>query len=241
MILALRLIRYVGRRCDNAAVLTTRERLVEVAFRLFTEQGYEQTTVDQVAQAAGVSRATFFRLFSSKEAVIFPDHEPVLSAVDARLAMAEASEAGTALHEAARLVMRRYLDEGETARARYRLTQSVPALRDTELASLVLYQRIFRRHLRRWLADVDQIGQTAYSRALPDLLANAVVTLHNQVLLQWLRGNPIDPETGLREAINEVLDRLWSSTATHPDQVVVLRTAQDLDRLLPQLQRILRS
>ena len=49
----------------------TREALYTAALRLFDDAGYEATTVDDVAVAAGVSRRTFFRYFESKEAVVF--------------------------------------------------------------------------------------------------------------------------------------------------------------------------
>ncbi|MBU3705585.1 MAG: TetR family transcriptional regulator [Mycobacterium sp.] len=48
----------------------TRATIVEVAARLCAQQGYENTTVDQIAEAAEVSPRTFSRYFPSKEAVI---------------------------------------------------------------------------------------------------------------------------------------------------------------------------
>ncbi|MFI8365709.1 TetR family transcriptional regulator [Streptomyces sp. NPDC085466] len=49
----------------------TRDALVRVALELFTTQGYERTTVDEIVEAVEVSQRTFFRYFSSKEEVAF--------------------------------------------------------------------------------------------------------------------------------------------------------------------------
>ncbi|MFJ9208601.1 TetR/AcrR family transcriptional regulator [Streptomyces sp. NPDC102264] len=49
----------------------TREALVRVALELFTTQGYEQTTVDEITDAVDVSQRTFFRYFTSKEEAAF--------------------------------------------------------------------------------------------------------------------------------------------------------------------------
>jgi AcrR family transcriptional regulator len=47
-----------------------RDELGETALRMFAFQGFENTTIDEIAAAAGVSRRTFFRYFKSKEDVI---------------------------------------------------------------------------------------------------------------------------------------------------------------------------
>ena len=49
----------------------TRAEIAEAALGLFEEKGYEAVTVDQIAGAAGVSSATFFRYFKAKEDVLF--------------------------------------------------------------------------------------------------------------------------------------------------------------------------
>ncbi|MFJ5786845.1 TetR/AcrR family transcriptional regulator [Streptomyces hydrogenans] len=49
----------------------TRDALVRVALELFTTQGYERTTVDEIVEAVEVSQRTFFRYFASKEEVAF--------------------------------------------------------------------------------------------------------------------------------------------------------------------------
>jgi AcrR family transcriptional regulator len=58
----------------------TRERVRREAYRLFTEQGYEATTIDQIAEAAEISPSTFFRYFPTKEDVVIQDeYDPALA------------------------------------------------------------------------------------------------------------------------------------------------------------------
>src|SRR5580692_4456176 len=51
----------------------TRASIREHALRLFREQGYQATTVEQIAEAAEVSQSTFFRYFPTKEDVVLRD------------------------------------------------------------------------------------------------------------------------------------------------------------------------
>lgn len=47
---------------------------------LFVQQGFDETTVAQIAEAAGVSQMTFFRYFPTKDAVVFDDpYDPVIA------------------------------------------------------------------------------------------------------------------------------------------------------------------
>jgi AcrR family transcriptional regulator len=58
----------------------TRGRLQTTALRLFLEHGYDETTVAQVASAAGVSHMTFFRYFPTKESVVVDDpYDPLIA------------------------------------------------------------------------------------------------------------------------------------------------------------------
>src|SRR6202034_4046389 len=121
--------------------LSARDRLAQAAFDLFNERGYEQTTVDDIAERAGLGRATFFRNYRSKEDVIFPDHDQLLEQVRDRLRSASHGTALAAACDAVRLVLLHYLDEGELARRRYALTSTVPALRNREIATVARYPR----------------------------------------------------------------------------------------------------
>jgi len=59
--------------------IKTRETIQWHAIRLFKEQGYNETTVEQIAEAAEVSPSTFFRYFPTKESIILEDdYDPLL-------------------------------------------------------------------------------------------------------------------------------------------------------------------
>ncbi|MBI0381902.1 helix-turn-helix transcriptional regulator, partial [Streptomyces albiflaviniger] len=49
------------------------ERLQEAAIELFTERGYERTTVAEIAKRAGLTERTFYNHFADKREVLFPD------------------------------------------------------------------------------------------------------------------------------------------------------------------------
>jgi AcrR family transcriptional regulator len=53
----------------------TSERIIEKGLKLFVKHGYEATTLDAIAEAAGISRRTFFYYFKSKEDVLLAAHD----------------------------------------------------------------------------------------------------------------------------------------------------------------------
>jgi AcrR family transcriptional regulator len=60
--------------------LKTRMRMRAEAFRLFREQGYDATTIDQIAEAAEVSPSTFYRYFATKEDLVVTDeYDPIIA------------------------------------------------------------------------------------------------------------------------------------------------------------------
>lgn len=157
-----------------------RVHVVTQAIRLFSEQGYESTTVEQIASAAGVSRRTFFRQFRSKEDVIFADHESLLEQVAAYLS-GEFDDPWAATCDAAQLVFRHFRDRRELAVWRYRVVQRVPALRDRELVTTYRYERLFTDFLRSAVPGEKPIRIVSY--------AAAITTAHNYLLRAMIRGD----------------------------------------------------
>jgi AcrR family transcriptional regulator len=214
-----------------------RERLAEAAFALFDERGYEQTTVDDITERAGLGRTTFFRHYRSKEDVIFPDHERLLDQMGERLRTSGHSTALVAVTDAVRLVLLHYIGEGDLARRRYTLTSTVPALRDREIATVARYQRLIREFIAGWLADA---AEPAPLRA--ELMAAAVVAAHNHVLRRWLRGESPDPLPELDDSLALVTGLFTASAGTSRGAgttVVAFSGEQDIDTLIPALRRLL--
>src|SRR5271165_396498 len=60
---------------------TTNRELELIALRLFSEQGFEATTVEQIATGAGISRRTFFRYFDSKAGVLWNEFDAEVTTI----------------------------------------------------------------------------------------------------------------------------------------------------------------
>ncbi|GLZ04965.1 TetR family transcriptional regulator [Actinomadura sp. NBRC 104412] len=109
--------------------LRTRKAIQDHALRLFTEQGYAATTVEQICAAAEISPSTFFRYFPTKEDVVITDeYDPIL------IEMFRHQPRELSPIEALRAALRDifpyvYEQERETITRRTRLMLNEPALR----------------------------------------------------------------------------------------------------------------
>lgn len=208
----------------------THAQAVDAAIDLFSRQGYEQTTVEEIADAAQVSRATFFRRFRSKEDVVFADHEILLEEVVVMLAETrpEARAGGEpgAGHErawnptidpylevcrAARHVFDHHVGQRETSLARHRLLQQVPSLRDRELVTTHRYERAFTAYLRDTLPPDRSMTTTSIA------FAASVVAVHNAILRRWLRNPLLDLRPELEEAFADLRRAAMRDTSDAAD------------------------
>lgn len=142
-------------------------RLEHVALELFATQGFDETTVDELAVAGGVGRRTFFRYFPTKLDVVLGELDEGLAALRAVLAeRRDADPVGAA--RAAFLAVNHYADaELPALRRRLGLIEGVPELaaratvryRDWETA-------LAADAARRWGVDAGSLHAQVYGRAV---------------------------------------------------------------------------
>lgn len=192
------------------------------AIRLFAEHGYEATTVDQIAAAAGVSRRTFFRQFRSKEDVIFADHESLIAQASAFLA-STTTDPWEAVCDAAHLVFDRYRENRELSVRRYQVVQRVPALRDRELVTGYRYERVFSDYLRGAAPAAPPLAVVGFTAS--------VTACHNYLLRAMIRGDEHATPEALRSALTEIRHKFapgapasGSSSATSVGETVTVVT-----------------
>jgi AcrR family transcriptional regulator len=155
----------------------TRRTLAEHAIRLFDEQGFDDTTVEQIVAAAGVSQRTFFLHFATKAAAAFPDHRERVEAFRARLGP------GAAHHNPLPhlvTVMATGLDTNiPMRRIRYGLLARVSALQDEDARTDRDYERVVVDFL------IDSWGGSVASRVRANAVANASLGVVRASLVAW--------------------------------------------------------
>jgi AcrR family transcriptional regulator len=213
-----------------------REALTAAAIELFQTRGYEETTVDEIAAAAGVGRRTFFRYFPSKEDVIFPDHEARLLRVAEVFANASPEESPLSVAcRAVHGVLEAYLDEGVVAVQRYRLTRDFPQLRAREIAVAHSYHIAVTRYL------VDRVGDEPDGALWAEVAGSAVVSAHNHVLRQWLKAGGKGDVLGKADRAFRYIRETLGVTAARTDDaedvvVAVLRRGMPLANVVRRIE-----
>lgn len=177
----------------------TRLRLTAAAFALFERDGYEATSVGDIATAAGVSVPTFYAYFRTKEHVVFPDQDVSLLG-----ALLTAQPADLPLHERVRrglqvLVGQLTETAAEDLLLRWQLALTVPALRsrgaDRETASTAV------------LVDVLGIDLSTSAGAAQVVVIAACMTAATTAFLRWAATDGGRP---LAELVDEAFAALRS-------------------------------
>ena len=160
--------------------ITSRAELEQVAFDLFEHQGFEQTTIDDIASAAGIGRRTFFRYFPSKNDVPWGDFDAELVRMRRRL---HASPADARLVDAIRHAIvdfNRVAPEQVPAhRRRMNLILRVPALQAHSTLRFAAWRQV--------IADfvAERSGQHP-DALLPRTVAHAMLGVAVAAYEQWL-------------------------------------------------------
>ncbi|MHA5049190.1 TetR/AcrR family transcriptional regulator [Streptomyces sp. SD15] len=145
----------------------TRIAIRDATYRLIQQQGYEATTIEQIAEAAEVSPSTVFRYFPTKEDIVLTDEfDPVL---EEELRSRPADEPW---FDSLRYVMTKAVgignaEEPEVSRLRTRLMVEVPAVRSRMMESMSLTGRLLCRAIgERTGRDPDSLEVRVFAMSL---------------------------------------------------------------------------
>jgi AcrR family transcriptional regulator len=176
----------------------TRDRIRASALRLFGEQGYDATTVEQIAAAAGVSHMTFFRYFPAKEDVVLSDgYDPLIASFIAQ------TPATWTLTRRIRTVLvgglRQIYDaQRDTMLAQNKLIVSTPALRERLWADQIATQQL--------ILEALSAGQHGARPSFTDrVTVAACLAAASTAILTWVENDGV-PE--LPDLMDQAFDAL---------------------------------
>lgn len=172
----------------------THGRLLECALELFERQGYEQTTVAQIAQAAGVTQMTFFRHYPTKESLLLDDpYDPMMAScvADQPRDLPPLVRTVGGIREAWRRLPQ---PDSQTVRRRVRIVAGSPSLRAGSTANNSRTEQILAEQL---IADgADPLAAR--------VAAAAVLAGITAALFEWSHQD----DSTLADAVTAALDTL---------------------------------
>ncbi|HXA88235.1 MAG TPA: helix-turn-helix domain-containing protein [Mycobacterium sp.] len=156
----------------------TRQELISAAMRLFEARGYEQTTVAEIATAAGVSTKTFFNYFASKDEVLFPH---LSRRIEAAVALIEQRRPDDQMADVLVSAMQHMLADalteevdGGLAAVRLPMIMSVPAVQAATLHRYFLAETQLAQALHR--AYQDTLDPAAAAAVIGSVMGAAIAT-----------------------------------------------------------------
>lgn len=164
----------------------TSERIIERGLMLFVKNGYEATTVDAIADAANISRRTFFHYFTSKEAILLSAHDSGFRQALKPAMLAESSD--QAPIDAARKCLIKLACRYETKESVIfdRLMQSTDALRARKEAVFVETEQIL-------LEAMCELWPSAVKREGLRLVAMVAIGTLRLALEKWKQNDAAHP------------------------------------------------
>jgi AcrR family transcriptional regulator len=162
-----------------------RQEIARAAWLLFAEQGYEDTSVDAIARAAGVSRRSFFRYFSSKEDVVVGTTDALAEEVLAAFASRPRDESPlVAIERALKPAIERRLADSAEARA------IVSLLRESRTLRRAMLERHARLEERLAVLIAVRTGADPLRDPTPALLAFLARALMDTAWNVWYDQRP---------------------------------------------------
>ena len=180
----------------------TRQALIDAATKLFERQGYDETTIADIAAAAEIGARTFFSYFASKEELLFPESDARVRATVAAIGARKPKDRpADVLLRALREVGAESDDMvGPLAALRLRLMRTVPAVRGRALQIQFDAQREIAGHLREaFPEELDEVSAAALVGAFVGAISGA---------LQVLLDDPaaLDDAGALRDRVRRATD-----------------------------------
>ena len=166
--------------------VTTHSQLSQIALRLFIERGFDETTVDEIAREAGISRRTLFRYFPTKNDLPWGDFDSLLDHMRATLSEADQDLPIFEVLRKAVIEFNRFpQDELAMHRSRMWLLLNVPTL----MAHSTLRYTEWRQVIAEYVAQ--RLG-TLPSDLAPQTIAGACLGISLAAYEQWLAHDEVN-------------------------------------------------
>ncbi|WP_243714764.1 mycofactocin system transcriptional regulator [Actinomadura bangladeshensis] len=199
-----------GRRAMGRPRVTTPAALERLAFELFARKGFDETTVDDIAAAAGIGRRTFFRYFASKNGIVWGDFDGRLRWL--RDLFAEAGPDVPVMDAVRRAVVEfNRFDPREVPwhRQRMQYILGVPTLQ----ADATLRYASWRAVVTEFVAARTGLPASAM---VPRLAGHVTLAAAVSAYEQWLAG---EDETALSDLLDEAIRHVAAGLAPVLDGV----------------------
>lgn len=183
----------------------TRQALVDAATDLFERNGYDATTIADIAAAAEIGTRTFFSYFPTKEDLLFPETDiRVGAAVEAIASRGPDDGPAEVLLRALRQVGDDSDDlAGRLAALRVRFTRTVPLVRGRALQIQLDAQREIAGHLAAAFPDrLDLVGAAALTGAFVGAVTGALLVLLDDV---EKLDDPAEVQSAVQQAVDQAL------------------------------------